>query len=67
MRLDIVNTDHGRMLDQTGTVEFCAHYRTIPTADEALLGQKPERGELHEVSRFARVDGLWVYLDGFLD
>ncbi|MBF6466320.1 SEC-C domain-containing protein [Nocardia beijingensis] len=51
--LEITRTDRGGLFDDTGTVEFVAHYRG---ADG--------RGALHETSRFARSDGAWVYLDG---
>ncbi len=54
--LEIVRTDRGGPFDDTGLVEFIAHYR----AD----GQ---RGQLHEVSRFVREDGAWVYLDGVIE
>jgi SEC-C motif-containing protein len=51
--LEVTRTDRGGLFDDTGTVEFVAHYRD---ADG--------RGTLHEASRFARSDGAWVYLDG---
>lgn len=54
--LEIVRTEHGGPFDTTGTVEFIAHYRA-----------NGSRGSLHEVSRFARVDGAWVYLDGVIE
>ncbi|MBF6143427.1 MULTISPECIES: YchJ family protein [Nocardia] len=54
--LEIVRTERGGPFDDTGVVEFVAHYRT----DEG-------RGELHEVSRFAREDGQWRYLDGDIE
>ncbi|MBW8483959.1 YchJ family protein [Actinomadura parmotrematis] len=47
--LEIVRTVDGTAFNQAGTVEFRARYRG---------------GELHEVSRFARVGGAWVYVDG---
>jgi SEC-C motif-containing protein len=53
--LEIVRTEHGGPFDDSGLVEFIAHYR----ADG-------ERGALHEVSRFSRVEGAWVYLDGIV-
>jgi SEC-C motif-containing protein len=53
--LEIVRTECGGPFDDTGTVEFIANYR----ADG-------ERGSLHEVSRFVREDGAWVYLDGVI-
>lgn len=54
--LEIVRTERGGPFDDTGTVEFIANYR--------LDGR---RGSLHEVSRFTRVDGDWVYLDGIME
>ena len=45
--------DDGSAFHSTGTVTFRASYRG---------------GSLHERSRFERVDGAWVYVDGeFLD
>lgn len=52
--LTVVATDRGSGLDATGEVEFRARFRR---GDEYL--------ELHERSTFARVDGKWVYVDGF--
>ncbi|MCX7522574.1 YchJ family protein [Microbacterium sp. STN6] len=52
-RLDVLRTEGGGMLEQSGTVEFRAYFRV-----------GGERGSLHEVSRFERVDGAWVYVDG---
>ncbi|MFE7799987.1 YchJ family protein [Nocardia sp. NPDC057440] len=54
--LEIVRTERGGPFDDVGVVEFRAHYR----ADGA-------RGSLHEVSRFRREDGAWVYLDGVIE
>lgn len=51
-RLDIIATEHGGLLDQDGTVEFRAHYRT-PDGP----------GDQHEVSRFTKHAGNWVYVD----
>ncbi|MBW4033283.1 MAG: zinc chelation protein SecC [Acidobacteria bacterium] len=53
-RLQIVDTVGGGADDATGIVEFRASFRE---ADGVA-------GMLHERSRFARVDGRWVYLDG---
>ncbi|MFJ6557888.1 YchJ family protein [Streptomyces luteogriseus] len=47
--LEILGTSEGSAFHTTGTVEFRASY----------LG-----GSLHERSRFERVDGAWVYVDG---
>jgi SEC-C motif-containing protein len=52
-RLDVVRTERGGLLDADGVVEFRASYR-------APAGP----GSLHEVSRFVRERGAWVYLDG---
>lgn len=49
--LDVLATTGGGMLDQDGTVEFDAHWR-----------RGDRRGQLHEVSRFLREHGRWVYL-----
>lgn len=43
----------GTPFHREGIVEFTAVYR-----DDG------GRGELHERSRFARIDGRWYYLDG---
>ncbi|MDA5145614.1 YchJ family metal-binding protein [Streptomyces sp. AD681] len=51
--LEILDTTDGSAFHATGTVTFRASYRG---------------GSLHERSRFERVDGAWVYVDGeFLD
>ncbi|MEV7241108.1 YchJ family protein [Streptomyces sp. NPDC003236] len=51
--LEILETGEGSAFHRTGTVTFRASYRG---------------GSLHERSRFERVDGAWVYVDGdFLD
>ncbi|MET8680188.1 YchJ family metal-binding protein [Streptomyces sp. NPDC004647] len=52
-RLDIVGGTGGGPFGSEGTVEFRAHYTRHGHA-----------GELHEISRFVRHDGAWVYLDG---
>ncbi|MFE9249241.1 YchJ family protein [Streptomyces sp. NPDC007088] len=55
--LEIEETRRGSAFHQDGTVTYRAHY---------LDGREP--GSLHERSRFTRVDGEWVYVDGdFLD
>ncbi|MEL7155475.1 MAG: YchJ family metal-binding protein [Actinomycetota bacterium] len=51
--LEIVATDGGSGLDREGMVEFRAHYE--------LDGR---RHQLHERSRFVRLGGQWVYVDG---
>ncbi|GHK03253.1 YchJ family protein [Streptomyces sp. NPDC003753] len=51
--LEILGTTEGSAFHSTGTVTFRASYRG---------------GSLYERSRFERVDGAWVYVDGeFLD
>lgn len=54
--LEIVGTAEGGPFHSEGTVEFRARYSA-----------RGERGELHEVSRFRRHEGGWVYLDGVVD
>ena len=51
--LEVVRAVGGNELDEVGTVEFVAHHELDGVA-----------GALHEVSRFRRHDGEWVYLDG---
>jgi SEC-C motif-containing protein len=52
-RLDVLATQQGGPFDATGVVEFEAFYRSPHGA-----------GRQHEVSRFARDDGQWFYVDG---
>jgi SEC-C motif-containing protein len=52
-RLQLVDTVAGGPDDETGIVEFRASYRSPDGV-----------GVLHERSRFARVHGLWRYVDG---
>ncbi len=47
--LEILGATDGSAFHSTGTVTFRASYRG---------------GSLHERSRFERVDGAWVYVDG---
>jgi len=51
--LEIVRTERGDESDSEGLVEFVARYAN---------GNKGKR--LHEISRFVRENGLWVYVDG---
>lgn len=56
LRLEIDASSEGGPFDDAGTVEFTAiskgpHGRTVQ----------------HEVSRFEREDGTWLYLDGRVD
>ncbi|MGI5164774.1 YchJ family protein [Spirillospora sp. CA-253888] len=55
-RLEIVRTQDGTPFHDRGVVEFRAHFT-----------QNGQPGELHEVSRFTRHEGAWVYLDGTTD
>lgn len=52
-RLQIVDTEAGAHADTTGVVEFRAQYV-----------RHGERSILHERSRFTRVKGSWVYVEG---
>lgn len=52
-RLEVVSTSGGGEADEDGVVEFVAHHRSSDGA-----------GAMHEVSRFARRAGRWVYVDG---
>jgi len=54
VRLDVLLTEAGGMLDSEGTVSFVAHHRRG--------GATGETGELKEVSLFVRDDGRWRYL-----
>lgn len=55
LHLDILGTTAGGPFDDAGTVEFTAVART------------PQgRQEQHEVSRFVREDGTWLFVDGEL-
>lgn len=55
-RLEIHRTVAGGSGDETGVVEFTAHF-SGPTGPD----------QLHEVSRFARRANRWLYLDGEVD
>ena len=55
-RLRIRDTLDGGPNDETGEVEFIAHFRT----------REGTRDFLHERSTFARQNGRWVYVDGEL-
>ncbi|WP_040837548.1 YchJ family protein [Nocardia brevicatena] len=54
--LEILRTERGGPFDDSGTVEFVAHYRDAGGRDA-----------LHETGRFVRVNGAWRYLDGVVD
>ncbi|WP_286239665.1 YchJ family protein [Neptuniibacter halophilus] len=51
--LTILSTEQGQPSDQTGSVEFEAHFET-----------EDQRGVLHEKSNFRKDEGFWVYVDG---
>jgi SEC-C motif-containing protein len=51
--LEVLGTAGGSLLEAEGTVEFRAHHEGAGRA-----------GAQHEISRFAREDGQWRYLDG---
>lgn len=53
LRLDVLHTRAGGPFDADGEVEF-----------RAIARDADGRYELHEVSRFVREDGVWLYLDG---
>lgn len=52
--LRVLSVQAGGPGDDTGTVEFEAHFTAPGTGD----------GTLHETSRFERRGGRWVYVDG---
>ena len=52
-RLEVLDVSAGGPDDDTGEVEFLAHYQGV---------EGP--GVLHERSRFERRAGRWVYVDG---
>ncbi|WP_430332519.1 YchJ family protein [Rhodococcus sp. ACT016] len=51
-RLDVLQGTGGGLLDDTGTVEFVAHYT-----------DHGQRGSMREHSRFVRENGRWYYVD----
>jgi SEC-C motif-containing protein len=54
--LKILAREQGSQQDTTGIVEFVARYKVNSRAHR-----------LHELSRFERVAGHWVYVDGDLN
>ncbi|WP_225446809.1 YchJ family protein [Streptacidiphilus sp. PB12-B1b] len=53
LRLEVLATEGGSAFHSEGAVEFRAYY-----------SEHGQEDVLHEHSRFVRVDGAWVYLDG---
>ena len=51
--LNILNTSEGGPDDETGTVEFIAHFR-----------QNNKKIEHHELARFGKINGSWYFIDG---
>jgi SEC-C motif-containing protein len=51
--LDILATRAGSAEDEEGTVEFVARY-----------SHQGSQAALHEISRFLKVNGAWLYVDG---
>ncbi len=51
--LEIHRTERGNALDADGVVEFTATYK-----------RRGKRVDMREISRFARQNGRWVYVDG---
>ncbi|MEC4747470.1 YchJ family protein [Methylomicrobium sp. Wu6] len=54
-RLDVLDTKKGGPQDDKGVVEFKAYY--LQDGEECVL---------HEVSRFIKKEGHWLYLDGVI-
>ena len=51
--LEVLATEGGGEQDETGTIEFVAHY---------AIKEKPF--EHHEKAQFAKVNGKWFFIDG---
>ncbi|MCL2103847.1 MAG: YchJ family protein [Kiritimatiellaeota bacterium] len=51
--IEILDTIGGGENDETGRVEFVAHY-----------AMKEQEFNHHEMAEFAKVDGIWVFMDG---
>ena len=51
--LDIINVTGNPKTDNSGTVEFKAHYR-----------RKNEKLEHHELAEFRKSNGVWYFYDG---
>jgi SEC-C motif-containing protein len=54
--LEVLHTERGGPFDRSGLVEFRAHYR-----------HDGRSAVLHEFSRFVRLEGAWVYVDGDIE
>ena len=54
-RLEILTTEAGQAQHQHGVVEFVAYF-----------SEQGQAQQLHEVSRFSREKGRWVYLDALV-
>jgi SEC-C motif-containing protein len=57
--LTVVRTERGAAADDEGVVEFVAGFE-----EPSAANGRAATGRLHELSRFARRAGRWVYLDG---
>lgn len=62
-RLSILSTTAGGPFHDTGTVEFVAAYQDSPQGRDPG-DHRAARGRLHELSRFRRESGQWLYVDG---
>ena len=62
--LEILDTVDGRTGDESGEVEFRAHYRE--NRRSGTSGREEHKGSLHERSRFAVRARRWFYVDGEL-
>lgn len=51
--LEILATHAGGAEDKFGTVEFVAYY-----------SHQGRQAAMHEISRFEKIDGQWIYMDG---
>jgi SEC-C motif domain protein len=60
IRLTILKTQKGQPTDKTGMVEFVAEFRDTQAVGFAAA----EVHQLHERSRFVKVDNQWFYVDG---
>jgi SEC-C motif domain protein len=56
VRLEILGTTGGSILDTQGTVRFRAHYR-----------ERGRPGVMEEHSRFVAEDGVWLYVGPLAD